>query len=209
MRRTRLVSVVDGDISPGFEWEARDRKRLAWDIETSGLDWRSDEIATCQVYVPDIGTEVIRIGDRTPRRLRELLITERVEKVFHHAMFDLRFMSSHWQVEPRNVVCTKVLSKIVEPELSPRLHSLKPTLSRLLGVEIDKTQQVSNWMAPFLDDAQVEYAAKDVEFLVPLFDRLMELARMKGLADVAERTFAYLPTRVATDLRGCGDVFAY
>lgn len=209
MKRTRSVSVVQGDISPGLEWEARDRRRVAWDIETSGLDWRHDRIATCQVFVPDIGTEVIQVSSHVPWRLRELLMTERVEKIFHHAMFDLRFMSFHWQVEPRNVVCTKVLSKIVEPELEPHLHSLKPTLSRLLGVDISKNQQVSDWMATFLDEAQIEYAAKDVEYLVQLFDRLMELARRKGLADIAERTFAYLPTRVATDLRGCGDVFAY
>jgi ribonuclease D len=53
------------------------------------------------------------------------------------------------------------------------------------------------------------YAVRDVEYLVPLLDRLMDEARSSGVADIAERTFEYLPTRVETDIRGCGDVFAY
>jgi ribonuclease D len=209
MPLTTSAKIVDGDISPDLEWAARDRRLAAWDIETTGLDWSSDTIATCQVHVPDVGTEIIRVHGRVPERLRELLASERVEKIFHHAPFDLRFMRHYWNASPRNVACTKILSKIVDPTLNPRDHSLKPTLWRVLKVKIEKTQQVSDWLAPHLSEAQVNYAARDVEFLVPLFDQLMRQARTKGLADIAEQTFAYLPTRIETDLRGCGDVYSY
>lgn len=201
--------LVEGDISPEFEWAARDARLAAWDIETSGLDWRLDQIATCQVHVPGVGTEIIRMDGTVPERLRELLISERVTKIFHHAPFDLRFMRHHWNAAPHNVACTKILSKIVSPDIPNREHSLKPVLRRYLSVAIDKTMQTSDWMSPNLSREQLAYAAEDVEFLVPLFDRLMEAARANGVADIAEETFAYLPTRIETDLRGSGDLFAY
>lgn len=201
--------LIEGDISPNLDWAARDSRLVAWDIETSGLDWKNDRIATCQVYVPNHGIEIIRIGEQIPDRLRELLMSERVVKVFHHAAFDLRFMTHHWNALPKSVACTKILSKIVRPDLEPKQHSLKPTLWRYLEVEIDKGQQTSDWFSPELGAEQLAYAARDVEFLVPLFEKLLDVARAHGLADIAERTFAYLPTRVETDLRGCGDVFSY
>ncbi len=206
---TTTVRVVDGDVSPELEWAARDEGRVAWDIETSGLDWRLDRIATCQLHVPGPGTEIIRVDGGIPERLRDLLASERVTKVFHHAPFDLRFMRHHWRVAPRSVACTKILSKILHPELEQKEHSLKPILLRYLNVHLDKSQQVSDWLAVSLTDAQVEYAAGDVAYLFPLFERLMEDAVANGVADLAETTFQYLPTRIETDLRGCGDVFAY
>lgn len=209
MTLTERVMLAEHDISPDFEWAARDNKQIAWDIETSGLDWGSDVIATCQIHVPGKGTEIIRVGRKTPARLRELLMSEQVVKIFHHAAFDLRFMRYRWNVIPQRVTCTKVLSKILFPTAAPSEHSLKPILLRHLGVELDKSSQTSNWLAPKLDEQQLAYAARDVEFLIPLYEHLMDLARDKGLADIAERSFAYIPTRVETDLLGCGDVFSY
>ena len=203
------VDLAEGDISAAFEGAVRDAGVVAWDIETSGLDWRLDRIATCQLHVPDVGTQIIRVDERRPDRLRELLISEHVLKVFHHAPFDLRFMRHHWKAEARRVACTKILSKIVRPEAENRDHSLKPTLERFLGVVLDKSQQTSDWLSPVLTQDQLTYAARDVVYLLPLLGKLMQEARASGVADIAERTFDYLPVRVETDIRGCGDVFDY
>lgn len=203
------VRVTSGDLSPEFEWAVRDARIVAWDIETSGLEWRTDRIATCQLHVPGKGTEVVRLDGSVPERLRDLLNSERVIKVFHHAPFDLRFMRYHWRIAPRSVACTKILSKIVHPELGNSEHSLKPAVRRYLGIELDKAQRTSDWFARDLSDEQLLYAVRDVEFLLQLFDRLMLEARASGVADLVEQTFAYLPTRVETDLRGSGDVFTY
>jgi ribonuclease D len=203
------IDLVEGDVTADFEGAVRDAAIVAWDIETSGLDWRLDRIATCQLHVPNVGTQIIRVDERRPDRLRELLMSEHVLKVFHHAPFDLRFMRHHWKASARTVACTKILSKIVRPEADSGEHSLKPTLERFLGIVLDKSQQTSNWLSPVFTDEQLAYAARDVEFLVPLLDRLMDEARASGVADIAERTFEYVPIRVETDIRGCGDVFAY
>jgi len=205
---TRVV-VVRGDVTAEFEGRVRDSEIVAWDIETSGLDWQSDRIATCQLHVPGVGTEIVQINGAMPERLRGILESELVTKVFHHAAFDLRFMRYHWNVRPRSIACTKILSKIVHPERRPKEHSLKPLVWEYLAVELDKSEQVSDWLAEELTPDQLRYAARDVEFLVPLLDRLMSEARSLGVADMAEATFAYLPTRIETDLRHCGDVFAY
>jgi ribonuclease D len=203
------VELVNGDVSSDFETAIRDAAIVAWDIETSGLDWRLDRIGTCQLHVPEVGTQVVRMDGRQPERLRSLLMSERVRKVFHHAPFDLRFMRHHWQAGARSVACTKILSKIVRPGAEGSDHSLKPTLERFLGVVLDKGQQTSNWLSANLTDEQLAYAARDVEYLVPLLGTLMNEARTSGVADIAERTFDYLPIRIETDIRDCGDVFAY
>lgn len=203
------VDLVERDVSSEFEGAVRDAALVAWDIETSGLDWRLDRIATCQLHVPDVGTQIVRVNGQRPDRLCELLTSEHVLKVFHHAPFDLRFMRYHWKAGARNLACTKILSKIVRPDAAMEEHSLKPTLKRFLGVALDKGQQTSNWLNEELTDEQLTYAARDVEFLVPLFSKLMDEARASGVADIAERTFEYIPIRVETDIRGCGDVFAY
>jgi ribonuclease D len=203
------VDLVESDVSSDFESAVRDARIVAWDIETSGLDWRLDRIGTCQLHVPNVGTQIIRMNGHQPERLRELLMSEHVRKVFHHAPFDLRFMRYQWKASARSVACTKILSKIVRPEASSEEHSLKPTLERFLGVVLDKSQQTSNWLSPTFTQEQLMYAVRDVEYLVPLLDTLMDEARANGVADIAERTFEYLPTRVETDIRGCGDVFAY
>lgn len=209
IRYAQEVDLVDGDVSAEFESAVRDAGVVAWDIETSGLDWRLDRIATCQLHVSNVGTQVIRVDWHRPDRLRELLMSEHVLKVFHHAPFDLRFMRHHWKAEARRVACTKILSKIVRPEAASADHSLKPTLERFLGVVLDKSQQTSDWLSPVLTPEQLAYATQDVVYLLPLLDRLMDEARASGVADIAERTFEYVPVRVETDIRGCGDVFAY
>lgn len=74
--------------------------RLAWDVETSGLDWRHDRLATCQVFAPEVGPCVISMNGEKPVRLLRLLEDPAVEKVFHHAPFDLRFMVRCWDARP-------------------------------------------------------------------------------------------------------------
>lgn len=203
------VTTVAGDVTAEFERAVRTDGLVAWDIETSGLDWRLDLIGTCQLHTPSAGTLIVKIGSHVPERLRDLLGSSRVTKVFHHASFDLRFMSHHWKIVPRNVACTKILSKIVRPGVDNAEHSLKPVLARYLGVEIDKAQQRSDWLQTDLSAAQKAYAARDVQFLIPLLHALQDEARGSGVADIVDKTFAYIPVRVETDIRGCGDVFQY
>src|SRR6266404_1357987 len=134
-----------GDLPDYATEKAYDASLIGWDIETSGLDWRRDRIATCQVFIPELDVFVVQInGTQHPHpNLDALLRDERVCKVFHHAIFDLRFMLQHWKVEIRNVACTKIASKILTPEEQD--HTLKAVLHRHLGIHIEKNLGNSDW----------------------------------------------------------------
>jgi ribonuclease D len=204
---TRILA-RDGDISPEFDSAMRLEGVSAWDIETDGLDFQNHPIRTCQVYVPGAGVEIVKIREgAAPPRLADALNSSRVFKVFHHAPFDLRFMRLQWGVRPHNVACTKVLSKIVMPERDS--HSLAPLVREYLHVELDKSERLSDWAASELSPEQLKYAVNDVIHLLDLYQYLWKEALNSGVGDLVERSFAYLPVRVETDLRMAGDVFSY
>lgn len=209
MERLEDIVKVRGDIDTAFFLRVRAEGSIAWDVETTGLDWRSDRLGTVQLALPSGSVCVVQLEtDRVPANLLTLLEMPSVRKIFHFAPFDLSFMVNEWRAKPQNVACTKVLSKIVRPNAAS--HSLKALLENVLGVRIEKSSvRVSNWAAFSLSDAQFEYAANDVIHLHRLFDELMKVAVSSGVATLAERSFDYLPTRVLTDMRGSGDVFAY
>ena len=108
---TGPVRVARADLSPVMMATFARARRVAWDVETTGLDWRRERLATCQLFAEDTGVVIISLDDRKPDRLATLLEDPAVEKVFHHAPFDLRFMIHAWQVRPAFIRCTKVASK--------------------------------------------------------------------------------------------------
>lgn len=197
------------DISDAMLRQALLHGTVAWDIETTGLDWNSDDIATCQVEVAGQVALVKLDPGEVPRNLSALLAEPRAKKVFHHAPFDLRFMRSKWGVQPANVACTKIAAKIVAPGLPRDAYSLKPSLNAYLGIDIDKTQRLSDWSRQVLSDEQVSYAVADVIHLTRLLSVLESRARDLGRGRLLDETFRYLPSRVELDLHGAGDVFAY
>lgn len=182
---------------------------IACDIETSGLDWRNDRIGTFQLYGRTTGAYVVRIDGDVPTRVSRLLADERVCKVFHHAPFDIRFVLAQWGVRAANVKCTKIASKLVFPDAPPESHSLKQLLEGVAEVEISKDQRLTDWLSDDLTRDQIEYATKDVLYLIPLLEALESLAASKGLSDLLERCFAHIPTRAELDVRGYEDVYAY
>lgn len=203
------ATVTTEDLQPEFLLAAFDARRVAVDIETTGLDWKADRIGTVQVHVPDYGTTIVRKITHRPRRLIELVSSARVQKAFHHAPFDLRFMAHYWNVRPLNVADTKLASQILEPHADHENHSLAQLVKRHFGVYLDKSIRFSDWLSEDLSYQQLQYAAQDVEYLLPLLDILTEMAIDEGVADLIEASYAYIPVRIATDLRGCGDVFGY
>lgn len=208
MRQLEPV-VLAGDITDALLNRALDQSDVAWDIETSGLDWRSDHLATCQLAIAE-ETVLVQLGrDETPRNLRRLLEAEGTRKVFHHAPFDLRFMSYQWTAQPANIACTKIAAKITTPGLPHDAYSLKAVLRANLGIEIDKTERLSNWASENLSRDQKIYAAKDVAYLLELLCLLESRARERGSAQLLASSFEYLPTRTALDLIGVEDVYAY
>jgi ribonuclease D len=181
---------------------------LACDIETTGLDWSSDRIATIQLYAPGQPVAIVRVNGKVPRHVAQLLEDRRIVKLFHHAMFDLRFVARHWEVKASNVRCTKIAAKLLYPNERER-QSLNALVAEHLGVRIDKNPQTSNWMARRLSKRQLQYAANDVVHLPALLDALRTELKKRDLWQLAQRCFDHIPTRVALEVGGFGDVFTY
>jgi ribonuclease D len=184
--------------------------RIAWDVETTGLDWRQERMATCQLFAEGVGVVVVRTPGGYPGRLAALLEDPSVEKVFHHAPFDLRFMANAWGVQPTSIRCTKVASKLLTPDAPNESHSLKHLVARNLGVSLTKgAVRTSNWTAADLTKEQLDYAASDVLHLLSLLDVLQANLEQTHLARLYDDCCAYLPARVSLELGGYPDVFAY
>lgn len=199
-----------GDLTPEDLERLRSGYAIACDIETSGLNFREDKIGTVQIADEHGNSWIVQISpDRRPDALSFLLADASTRKIFHFAPFDLAFMRSHWGIRAQNVACTKVLSRLVEPDAAT--HSLKDVVARELSIALPKDETIrrSDWNTKSLTPEQLAYAVADVAHLIDLYDVLMERATRHGVSRLAERTFDYLPVRVETEMLGLGDIFAY
>lgn len=204
------IELLVGDLHTDAFRSLRAAKIIACDIETSGLDPATERIGTVQVASATGPIYVVKVAHgEIPYHLASLMESSEVTKVFHFAPFDLAFMAGEWAVRAQNVACTKVMSRIIAGSRKSD-HSLRGLLKRELDVEIDKSDvRVSDWTSDSLTPEQIKYAASDVAYLLPLYERLFDHAVKKGVARLVLESFAYLPTRAETDRRGVGDAFAY
>lgn len=181
---------------------------VALDIETSSLDWKTGRIGTCQISARGATTTIVVSPAGPPMNLSRLLECGTVQKVFHHAPFDLRFIVHAWHVKPVSILCTKVASKVLHPEADNSVHSLKALLWQYLGVELDKSEQTSDWLGN-LSPGQLRYAAEDVRYLIPLVELLTAELHERGLLNLYRSCCAFLPTHVELAVRMVPDVFAH
>jgi ribonuclease D len=151
----------------------------------------------------------IRPGDPAPERLAAILADPQVIKIFHFARFDLAVLFKAFGVMPAPVYCTKVASKLARTYTDR--HGLKDVVRELVGVDLSKQQQSSDWGAAALSQAQIDYAASDVLYLHAARERLDAMLAREGRTAMAQACFDFLPTRAKLDLAGWPevDIFAH
>ncbi|UFN47389.1 ribonuclease D [Roseomonas sp. OT10] len=189
---------------------------VAIDTETMGLNPHRDRLCLVQLSSGDGTAHCVQIvpdalggrGADCPN-LKRLLADPATVKLFHFARFDVAILYQALGVEVAPVRCTKVAAKLVRT-FTDR-HGLKDLCRELLGVEISKQQQTSDWGAPDLSAEQLAYAASDVLYLHALWERLEALLRREGRLELAEACFRFLPARGRLDLLGydAPDIFAH
>ncbi len=184
---------------------------LAIDTETLGLNPHRDRLCVVQISRGDGDADVVQIlkGGPLPENLIRILSDESVLKIFHYGRFDLAVLFHAFGVMPRPVYCTKIASRLVRTYTDR--HGLKDLLRELLGVEISKQQQSSDWGAETLTQAQLDYAASDVLYLHRLRDAFDALLAREGRTGIAQACFDFLPHRARLDLAGWADedIFAH
>ncbi len=171
--------------------------------ETTGLSLVTDRLCLAQVGDGDGNVWLVKFdgSDYSAPNLRALLTNPRLTKLFHFARFDLAILQKWLNIpEIHPVFCTKVASKLTQP--GPGKHSLRSICQQFLGIELDKTEQISNWAAEVLTESQLQYAASDVLYLHQLTAILMDKLTEQGLNMAMTNALNFLQTRVDLDLRG-------
>ncbi len=185
--------VFTGDISEEFYRIAIASGGVSMDTETTGLDWQIESLQTVQIFVPHQAPVILRPRKRkNPDRLISLLGDPHVRKLFHYAMFDLSFMVRAWEFQCANIVCTKVMSKVLHSGESGA-HSLQSLLRRYMSINIDKGQRLSDWSAVELSDEQIIYACNDVRYLHELFALMWLEANKRGVAERIRMIWSRIP----------------
>jgi ribonuclease D len=184
---------------------------VAVDTETMGLDPRRDRLCVVQLSPGDGSADVVQIppGASEAPNLTKLLVDGAILKIFHFARFDLGVLQQRMGIMPAPVYCTKIASRLARTYTDK--HGLKDLVREVLGVDLSKQQQLSDWGAEALTDAQVAYAAADVLHLHALKEKLDVMLVREGRADLAAACFRFLPDRVRLDLGGWAaeDIFAH
>lgn len=185
---------------------------VAIDTETMGLDPRRDRLCLVQMSSGDGDAHLVQISQGQTRapNLEKMLADPKVLKLFHFGRFDIAALKQAFGVTTRPVYCTKIAAKMVRT-FTDR-HGLKYLLQELLGVDVSKQQQTSDWGAPALTDAQMDYAASDVLYLHRLKAELDARLAREGRTQLAQACYDFLPTRAELDLLGwtdTSDIFAH
>ena len=178
---------------------------VAIDTETMGLDPNRDRLCVVQLSPGDGTADVVQIaaGQAHAPNIEKLLADTTRVKIFHYGRFDIGVLAKAFGVMAAPVYCTKIASRLARTYTDR--HGLKDLAREVLGVDLSKQQQSSDWGAEALSDAQVAYAATDVLHLHALREKLDAMLAREGRAGLAASCFGFLPQRVGLDLAGWAD----
>ena len=201
------IKLHKGDLPDGLDLGGV----VAIDTETLGLNPFRDRLCLAQLSAGDGVCHAVQFaaGDYAAPNLKRLLADPKVLKLFHYARFDVAMFERYLGVTCAPVYCTKIASKLVRTYTDR--HGLKDLVKELLGVDMSKEQQSSDWGAAELTEKQLNYAASDVAHLHRLKTVLDEMLAREGRTGLAQACFAFLPARAKLDLAGWGevDIFAH
>jgi ribonuclease D len=190
---------------------SRYKGAVAVDTEAMGLDFMRDRLCVVQLSPGDGSADVVQIaaGQTDAPNLKRLMADESKLKIFHFARFDLGMIYKTLGVMPQPLFCTRTASRLVRTYTDK--HGLKDLAREILGIDMSKQQQSSDWGNDTLSDAQLSYAASDVQHLHALKDRLEIMLAREGRNELAQSCFRFLPDRTRLDLAGWAseDIFAH
>ena len=202
-----------GDLVDLSRYTPENAPFVAIDTETLGLNPHRDRLCVVQLSPGDGTADIVQIpagaGPGSAPNLEKLPTDPRSTKLFHFARFDVAVLGKTFGLTVEPVWCTKIASRLTRTYTDR--HGLKELVRELLGVDLSKQQQSSDWAAEELSDAQLQYAASDVLHLHALQAKLAAMLARDGRTELADACFGFLPTRAKLDLAGWPeeDIFAH
>ena len=201
-KKPASIELHHGDLPAGLDFG----DCVAVDTETQGLNHNRDRLCVAQLSSGDGVCHLVQFsaGQFDAPNLSALMADPKVTKIFHYARFDVVVLKRHLGVEVKSVYCTKVASRLIRTYTDR--HGLKHVTRELLGIDLSKEQQSSDWAAATLSEDQRLYAAMDVLNLHALKERLDHMLAREGRTELAQSCFDFLNTRGDLDAMGWGDV---
>ena len=185
------------------------------DTETTGLNLSRDRLCLIQIGISRNECHLVKFDksefqkEGKYKNLVNLLNNKKIKKIFHYARFDLAVIKKFLKINCENIFCTKIASKLVRTYTDR--HGLKDLCKEILEIDLNKSQQSSDWSASDLSKNQIKYASHDVIFLFDLKKKLHEMLKREDRLEISEKIFSFLQTRVELDLSGwidC-DIFSH
>ncbi len=201
------ITLHKNDLPSGLKFG----KRIAVDTETMGLNPGRDKLCLVQISDGDGTAHLVQLDRETYNapNLKKLMTDEKIMKIFHFARFDVAIMMAYLGITCAPVYCTRTASKLTRTYTDK--HGLRDVCRELLGVELNKHQQSSDWGAVKLSEDQLAYAANDVLHLHALQDKFDAMLEREGRTELARKCFDFLPVRAELDLAGWAntDIFEH
>lgn len=202
-----VIKLHKGDLSANIPFG----ESVAVDTETLGLNPQRDRLCLVQLSSGDGTAHIVQISRERIEapHLINLLSNPKIMKIFHYARFDIAAIEKYLGIETKNIYCTKIASKLARTYTDK--HGLKDLVSELLGIELSKQQQSSDWGAATLTQQQINYAASDVLYLHQIKEKLDAILVREGRHTYLDAALKFLPFRAKLDLIGYSeeDLFAH
>ncbi|WP_341760244.1 ribonuclease D [Candidatus Endowatersipora endosymbiont of Watersipora subatra] len=202
-----LIRLHKGDLENIFNY----KDSVAIDTETLGLNIKRDRLCVVQLSPGDGSADIVQIeaGQSRAPNIEKLLLESKVKKIYHFGRFDISVLFSAFGILSVNNYCTKIASRLIRTYTDQ--HGLRDLTKEIIGVDLSKQQQLSNWAAETLSEAQKKYAATDVIYLHQLKEELDKRLKQEGRIELAQSCFQFLSQRCLLDLAGWEkeDIFSH
>ena len=204
------ISFCENDLTEELFSVYKSSKYLALDTEAMGLCHGRDRLCLIQICNESDLTACIKIeiGNRKAPRIQNLLENEKIMKIFHYARFDVAALKCNLTIETQNIFCTKIASKLARTYTNK--HGLKDLINELLGIELDKSSQSSDWGSEEnLSQDQINYAANDVKYLIKAMDKLTMMLKRENRYEIAQKCFSVIPIYSDLDIQHFINIFEH
>ena len=204
------ISFCENDLTEELFNVYKSSKYLAIDTEAMGLYHGRDRLCLIQICNESDLTACIKIeiGNRKAPRIQNLLENEKIMKIFHYARFDVAALKCNLTIETQNIFCTKIASKLARTYTNK--HGLKDLINELLGIELDKSSQSSDWGSEEnLSQDQINYAANDVKYLIKAMDKLTLMLKREKRYEIAQKCFSVIPIYSDLDIQHFINIFEH
>ena len=204
------ISFCENDLTEELFNVYKSSKYLALDTEAMGLCHGRDRLCLIQICNESDLTACIKIeiGNRKAPRIQNLLENEKIMKIFHYARFDVAALKCNLTIQTQNIFCTKIASKLARTYTNK--HGLKDLINELLGIELDKSSQSSDWGSEEnLSQDQINYAANDVKYLIKAMDKLTLMLKREKRYEIAQKCFSVIPIYSDLDIQHFINIFEH